>query len=146
MARRRRRRLSLWSCRIIKEMSLLDQWGKRVRIGLISWRWETICVARGRGTCTWLTVRGIGSRLLDSLPREEKIFFLLIGLVGHHSTKTESLVGSLHRWEVTKRGKLYLLLEGTATIGFKTRMPFDPIRLLLKERTHGITECHTSII
>ena len=43
------------------------------------------------------------------------MYFLLIGLVGHHSTKTESLVGSLHRWEVTKRGKQYLLLEGTAS-------------------------------
>ncbi|KAK9180765.1 hypothetical protein WN944_023900 [Citrus x changshan-huyou] len=55
--------------------------------------WETICGARGRGTCTWLTVRGMGmgSRLLDSLPRGEKIYFLLIGSVGHHSTKTESL-------------------------------------------------------
>ena len=88
----------------------------------------------------------MGSRLLDSLPREEKIDFLLIGSVGHHSTKTESLVGSLHRWEVTKRGKEYLLLEGTATLGFKTRMPFDPLRLLLKERNHGITESLPSII
>lgn len=31
-------------------------------------------------------------------------------LVGHHSTKTESLVGSLHRREVTKRGFKYLFL------------------------------------
>lgn len=47
------------------------------------------------------------SRLLDSLPRKAKMDFLL---VGHHSTKTESLVGSLHRREVTKRGFQYLFL------------------------------------
>ena len=47
------------------------------------------------------------SRLLDSLPRKAKMDFLL---VGHHSTKTESLVGSLHRREVTKRGFKYLFL------------------------------------
>lgn len=68
--------------------------------------------------------------------------FFLIGLVGHHSIKTETPVGSLHRWEVTKRGKEYPSLEGTATIGFNTRMPFDP--LSLKERNRGITECHPS--
>lgn len=45
------------------------------------------------------------SRLFDSLPT--KMDFLL---VGHHSTKTESLLGSLHRREVTKRGKEYLFL------------------------------------